>query len=107
VRDPRHSSSSAHPTRLRKCRTCAVDLAVPLQTFFRIRFLRSDAWQGLRCIYFEIQPGDGIGNLELAGIVKMLQGQRAQVHLELAKLDKLRQRRILFVKLRGLLIGMR
>jgi hypothetical protein len=29
-----------------------------------------------------------MGNLELAGTVKMLQGQRAQVHKELAKLDK-------------------
>ena len=29
-----------------------------------------------------------MGNLELAGTVKMLQGQRAQVQKELAKLDK-------------------
>ena len=29
-----------------------------------------------------------MGNLELTGIVKMLQGQRAQVQKELAKLDK-------------------
>ena len=32
--------------------------------------------------------GDKMGNLELAGTVKMLQGQRAQVQKELAKLDK-------------------
>jgi hypothetical protein len=32
--------------------------------------------------------GDQMGNLELAGTVKMLQGQRAQVQKELAKLDK-------------------
>ena len=29
-----------------------------------------------------------MGNLELAGTVKTLQGQRTQVHKELAKLDK-------------------
>ena len=29
-----------------------------------------------------------MGNLELAGTVKMLQGQRVQVQKELAKLDK-------------------
>jgi hypothetical protein len=29
-----------------------------------------------------------MGNLELAGTVKMLQGQRTQVQKELAKLDK-------------------
>jgi hypothetical protein len=29
-----------------------------------------------------------MGNLELAGTVKMLQGQRTQMHKELAKLDK-------------------
>jgi len=29
-----------------------------------------------------------MGNLELAGIVKMLQGERVQVQEELAKLDK-------------------
>jgi hypothetical protein len=29
-----------------------------------------------------------MGNLELAGTVKMLQGQRAQVRKDLAKLDK-------------------
>ena len=32
--------------------------------------------------------GDKMGNLELAGTVKMLQGQRVQVQKELAKLDK-------------------
>ena len=35
-----------------------------------------------------IQTVDQMGNLELAGTVKMLQGQRAQVQKELTKLDK-------------------
>ena len=37
---------------------------------------------------FTIGNGDKMGNLELAGTVKMLQGQRAQVQKELTKLDK-------------------
>jgi hypothetical protein len=32
--------------------------------------------------------GDQMGNLELAGTLKMLKGERAQVHKELTKLDK-------------------
>ena len=34
------------------------------------------------------RSGDKMGNLELAGTLKMLQGQRAEVQKELAKLDK-------------------
>ena len=34
------------------------------------------------------ENGDKMGNLELAGTVKMLQGQRAQVQKDLTKLDK-------------------
>ncbi|MBZ5698687.1 MAG: hypothetical protein LAN18_09090 [Acidobacteriia bacterium] len=37
---------------------------------------------------FTYWNGDKMGNLELAGTVKMLQGQRVQVQKELAKLDK-------------------
>ena len=37
---------------------------------------------------FANENGDKMGNLELAGTVKMLQGQRVQVQKELAKLDK-------------------
>ena len=37
---------------------------------------------------FTNENGDEMGNLELAGTVKMLQGQRAQVQKELTKLDK-------------------
>jgi len=34
------------------------------------------------------RSGDKMGNFELAGTVKMLQGQRSQMQKELAKLDK-------------------
>ena len=39
-------------------------------------------------IYSPTETGDQMGNLELAGTVKMLQGQRVQVQKELVKLDK-------------------
>ena len=37
---------------------------------------------------FTNENGDKMGNLELAGTVKMLQGQRAQTQKKLVKLDK-------------------
>jgi hypothetical protein len=37
---------------------------------------------------FTNRNGDQMGNLELAGTVKMLQGQRTQIQKELTKLDK-------------------
>jgi hypothetical protein len=41
-----------------------------------------------RAYLFTNRSEDEMGNLELAGTVKMLQGQRAQTQKELVKLDK-------------------